>query len=150
MSEPGGVEDGTLIRVLLDATAVRAFGQHEAVGELIGEINGEGATFATTTAALAEAIAAGADRALIDILRANAGCLVVASTLDWGGLGRFMDVTRPAADAGASAGLHDVADSDLVMLAMRTDAFILTEDPDRYTSIVPSVVTIQLEEPWTD
>lgn len=68
---------------------------------------------------------------------------MVPSTLDWGGLGQFMDMTRPATTA-----LDDVADSDLVMLAMRTDAFIVTEDPDRYTSIVPSVVTIQLEEPW--
>jgi|SRR5215467_11515689 len=145
VSQPEDVEDGTLIRIILDATAVRAFGRHEAVGELIGEINGEGAAFATTTAALAEAIAAGADRDLVDILRTNAGCMVIASTLDWGGLGRFMDLTRPAA-----ATLHDVADSDLVMLAVRTDAFIITEHPDRYTSIVPSVVTIQLEEPWAN
>jgi hypothetical protein len=145
VSGPGGVDDATLIRIILDASAVRAFGQNEAVGEIISEINSEGAAFATTTAALAEALAAGADRALIEILRANTGCLVIASTLDWDGLGRFLDLTRPGPDA-----LHDVADSDLVMLATRTDAFILTEQPDRYTDISASVVTIRLEEPWAD
>jgi hypothetical protein len=145
VSQPDRVEDGTLMRIILDASAICAFGQHETVGEIINEINNEGEAFATTTAALAEAIASGADRALVEILRTNAGCLVIASTLDWGGLGQFMDLTRPGPTT-----LHDVADSDLAMLAVRTDAFILTEHPARYTSIVDSVVTIQLEEPWTD
>ena len=147
MSEPDGADEGTHIRIILDASALTAFGQHETVGEIIGEINNEehGAAFATTTAALAEAIARGADRVLLDILRTNTNCVLVASTTEWDELGRFMDLTRPAPDA-----LHDLADSDLTLLAVRTRAYILTDHPTRYTTIVASVVTIQLEEPWSD
>lgn len=140
--EPG---DRPQIRLILDASAICAFGQHETVGEVIGDFDGDREVFAVTTAALAEAVARGADHSLIDVLRNNTACIVVPSTADWLTLGRFLDLIRPS-----PAAMHDVADADLTMLAVRTDAFILTDLPDRYTKILDSVVTIQLEKPWSD
>lgn len=143
MSQPD--DGGPSIRLILDASAICAFGRHETVGEIIGDFDGEREAFGVTTASLAEALALGADVGLVDILRTNTSCVVTASTFDWHGLGRFMEVTRPDSTA-----LHDLADSDLTMLAVRTDAFILTAQPDRYTKILPSVITIPLAEPWPD
>ena len=145
MSQPDDAEGGPSIRLILDASAICAFGLHETVGEIIAAGAGEMEAFAVTTASLAEALALGADVGLLDILRTNTNCVVTAATFDWRGLGRFMDLTRPEPNA-----LHDLADSDLTMLAVRTDAFILTGQPDRYTKILPSVITIQLQEPWPD
>jgi hypothetical protein len=135
--------DALPIRLVLDASAIRAFGQHETVGEVIGEVDDEQETFAITTASLAEAIASGAEPALMEILQTNTACVVVTSTSDWQALGRFMDLTRPAPNE-----LHDTGDSDLTMLALHHEAFILTGRPDRYTSILDSVITIELEKPW--
>ncbi|MGH3679563.1 MAG: hypothetical protein ACRDT2_04780 [Natronosporangium sp.] len=136
---------GPRIRLILDASAICAFGQHETVGEVIGDFDDDQEAFAVTTAALAEAVAHGADPGLIDILRNNTACVVVTSTADWSALGRFLDLTRPG-----PAAIHNLADTDLTMLAVRTDAFILTDRPDRYTKVLHSVVTIQLEKPWSD
>ena len=138
-------QDGPAIRLILDASAILAFGQHETVGEVVGDFDSEREGFAVTTAALAEALAQGADPDLVDILRNNTACVVVPSTADWLALGRFMDLTRPGPTV-----VHDVADADLTMLAVRTDAFILTDRPDRYSKILDSVVTLQLEKPWPD
>lgn len=143
--DDGELGDGPQIRLILDASAICAFGQHETVGEVIGDFDDDSEAFAVTTAALAEAVAHGADPNLIDILRNNTACVVVPSAADWPALGRFLDLTRPG-----PAAIHDVADADLTMLAVRTDAFILTDQPDRYTKILDSVVTIQLEKPWSD
>lgn len=136
---------GAQIRLILDASAVCAFGQHETVGEVIGEFDDARETFAVTTATLAEAVAHGADPGLIDILCNNTACVVVPSMGGWLALGRFLDLTRPGPGA-----IHNVADADLAMLAVRTDAFILTDQPERYTKILDSVVAIQLEKPWSD
>lgn len=148
MSDPdgSGTGDTATIRMVLDASALCAYGEHESVGELIGEIAGEesGATFATTTAALAEALARGADATLLEVLCNLPGCVVITSTGSWRDLGTFMALTRPA-----DAELHDLADSDLALLAVVTDAYVLTERPDRYTAITPLVLTIRLEEPWS-
>ncbi|GIF95777.1 hypothetical protein [Catellatospora citrea] len=145
MTEPGDGEIGVPpIRLILDASAICAFGAHETVGEIIGEFDDEGELFAVTSASLAEALARGADAHLVDVLRTNDNCVVVESTADWRSLGRFMDLTRPGPDR-----LHELADSDLTMLAVRTDAYILTDRPERYTAIVDSVTTIQLEKPWS-
>lgn len=144
MTEPDGEPGVEPVRLILDASAICAFGVHETVGELIGEFDDEGELFAVTTASLAQALAMGADARLVDVLRANDNCVVVESTADWRSLGRFMDLTRSGPDR-----LHEVADSDLTMLAVRTDAYILTDRPERYTAIVDSVTTIQLEKPWS-
>ena len=131
------------LRLIFDASAVTAFGQHETVGEIIGELSSlEG--FAVTTAGMAEAVARGADLRLMEILQRKAECSVFVSTTDWLALGRFIDLTRPSAEA-----VHDVADADLAMLAVRMQAFILTDRPERYTRIMPSVETIPLEPPWS-
>ena len=143
MSLPSERGDALPIRLILDASAICAFGQHETVGEVIGEVDDEEETFAVTTASLAEALASGAEPALIEVLQTNTACVVVTSTSDWQGLGRFMDLTRPAPNQ-----LHDTGDSDLTMLALHHEAFILTDRPDRYTSILDSVITIELEKPW--
>lgn len=130
------------VRLIFDASAVAAFGQHETVGEIIGELSSlEG--FGVTTAGMAEAVASGADLRLMEILQRKAECAVFVSTADWLALGRFMDLTRPSTES-----LHDIADADLAMLAIRTQAFILTDRPERYTRIMPSVETIPLEPPW--
>jgi hypothetical protein len=144
VSQPGDAENGESIRLVLDASAIYAFGLHETVGEIIGELDGEEEGFAITTGALAEALALGADPALIEILLTNTNCVITTSTIDWATLGRFMELTRPGPTA-----LHDVADSDLTMLAVRINAFILTDRPDRYTKILNSVITIQVEKPWS-
>lgn len=136
---------GPVIRLILDASAICAFGQHETVGEVIGDFDDDQEAFAVTTAALAEAVAHGADPGLIDILLHNTACVVVPSTADWSALGRFLDLTRPG-----PAAIHDLADTDLTMLAVRTDAFILTDRPDRYTKVLDSVVTVQLDKPWSE
>jgi len=143
VSLPSERGDALPIRLILDASAICAFGQHETVGEVIGEVDDEEETFAVTTASLAEALASGAEPALIEVLQTNTACVVVTSTSDWQGLGRFMDLTRPAPNQ-----LHDTGDSDLTMLALHHEAFILTDRPDRYTSILDSVITIELEKPW--
>ncbi|MEU7826059.1 hypothetical protein [Catellatospora sp. NPDC049133] len=144
MTDPDHDPDVPPIRLILDPSALCAFGAHETVGEIIGEFDEQGELFAVTTASLAEALARGADARLLDVLRTNDNCVVVESTADWPSLGRFMDLTRPGPDR-----LHELADSDLTMLAVRTDAYILTDRPERYTAIVSSVTTIQLEKPWS-
>jgi hypothetical protein len=136
--------DDLPIRLILDASAVCAFGAHETVGQIIGDIEAEDECFAVTSASLAEALTLGADPRLIDLLRAHTGCILLTSTADWRSLGRFMDLTRPSATA-----LHDVADSDLTMLAVHTEAYILTDQPARYERIFGAVTTIQLEKPWS-
>lgn len=144
MTEPDGETEVPPIRLILDPSAICAFGVHETVGELIGEFDELGELFAVTTASLAEALARGADPRLVDVLSTNDNCVVVESTADWRSLGRFMDLTRPGPDH-----LHELADSDLTMLAVRTDAYILTDRPERYTAIVGSVTIIGLEKPWS-
>lgn len=148
MSDPDDLDpdDTATIQLILDASALCAYGQNETVGEIIG-LTGEqpGAVVATTTAALAEALARGADAVLLDVLRTLPDCVVVTSTVGWKPLGAFMDMTRPSTTA-----LHDLADSDLALLAVMTDASVLTDQPRRYTDISPLVVTIELEEPWSD
>jgi hypothetical protein len=136
--------DAPSVRLILDASAICAFGQHETVGEIIGEVDAAEEVFAVTTASLAEAVASGAEPALIEVLLANTACAVVTSTADWQELGRFMDLTRPTPHH-----LHDTSDSALTMLALHHEAFILTDRPDRYTSILGSVITIELEKPWS-
>ncbi|HET8658411.1 MAG TPA: hypothetical protein VFM55_05355 [Micromonosporaceae bacterium] len=144
MSGPRGREVEDLpVRLILDASAVCAFGRHETVGEVIGLVEQED-IFAVTTACLAEAVARGAEPALVDLLRSHPSCVVIGSLADWLSLGRFMDLTRPGATL-----LHDVADSDLTMLAVRTEAHILTSQPGRYTSIFDAVSIIELEKPWS-
>lgn len=144
MSEPrNGEVEGPSIRLILDASAVCAFGWHETVGEIIGLVEKD-KVFAVTSACLAEAVARGAEPALVDLLRSHPSCVVIDSMTDWLSLGRFMDLTRPGATI-----LHDVADSDLTMLAVRTEAHILTDQPGRYTSIFDAVSIIELEKPWT-
>jgi hypothetical protein len=132
-------------RLIFDASAVAAFGLHETVGEIIGELHSQAESFGVTTASLAEAVAIGADPRLIQILQTHSDCAVFTSTIDWSALGRFLDMTRPSVQS-----IHDVADADLTMLAMRSDAFILTDRPERYTRIMPTVVTIPLRPPWPD
>jgi hypothetical protein len=143
MSPPAEHSDALPVRLILDASAICAFGQHETVGEIIGEVDSEHEVFAVTTASLAEAIASGAEPSLVEVLLINTACVVVTSTADWQELGRFMDLTRPTPHH-----LHDTGDSDLTMLALHHEAFILTDSPDRYTSILDSVITIELEKPW--
>jgi hypothetical protein len=136
-------DDDRPIRLILDASAICAYGAHETVGEMISDVEDEDGRFAVPSTSLAEAVARGADPGLIALLRRHSGCVVVTSTADWQSLGRFMDVTRPGPTT-----LHDVADSDLTMLAVRTEAYILTDQPGRYASISGAVTTIQLEKPW--
>lgn len=144
MTDPeGGWPRGRPLRLILDASAIRAFGVHETVGEIIGEVEDEEASFAVPSASLAEAIALGADVALTELLLSRTGCVIVRSTTDWRSLGTFLALTR-----GETGTLRDVADSDLTMLAARTEAVILTDRPARYTAIFGAVTTIQLEEPW--
>jgi hypothetical protein len=144
VSEPPDSDAPAPIRLILDASAICAFGGNETVGEIIGDIQDEDEGFAVPTACLAEAIALGADPDLVRLLRANLGCVVVHSTEDWSTLGRFLDLTRPS-----SAVIHNVADADVTMLAVRTGAFILTDQPTRYVSIYGGVGTVLLEKPWT-
>lgn len=145
MTDPEGSwpEDRPL-RLILDASAIYAFGAHETVGEIIGEVEDEETCFAVPSASLAEAIALGADVALIELLLSHSGCVIVRSTTDWRSLGTFLALTR-----GDTGTLRDVADSDLTMLAARTEAVILTDGPARYADIFRAVATIQFEEPWT-
>ncbi len=133
------------IRLILDASAISAFGGNETVGQIIGDIQDEDGCFAVPTACLAEALAQGADSVLVQLLQSHAGCVTVASTGDWASLGRFLELTRHGPHA-----LHDVTDSDVTMLAVRTEAYVLTDDPSRYTRIYGGVPTILLEKPWTD
>jgi hypothetical protein len=133
------------IRLILDASAIAAFGANETVGQIIGDIQDEDECFAVPTACLAEALAGGADPNLVGLLQSHAGCVVLTSTADWAALGRFLDLTRPGPSA-----LHDVADSDVAMLAVRTEAYILTDQPSRYAGIYGGVPTILLEKPWRD
>ncbi len=79
----------------------------------------------------------------MEVLQHRPQCSVFVSTADWLALGRFIDLTRPS-----TTSIHDVGDADLAMLAVRMQAFILTDRPERYTRIVPSVETIPLEPPW--
>lgn len=137
-------EESRPIRLILDASAICAFGAHETVGEIIGDIEDADECFAVASASLAEAVALGANLDLIELLLSHHGCVVVRSTADWQSLGRFMDLTRPDAMS-----LHEVADSDLTMLAARTEASILTDQPARYADIFGAITTIQLEKPWT-
>jgi len=133
------------IRLILDASAIAAFGANETVGQIIGDIQDEDECFAVPTACLAEALALGADPNLVGLLQSHAGCVVITSTADWAALGRFLDLTRPGQNA-----LHDVADSDVAMLAVRSEAYILTDQPARYVGIYGCVPTILLEKPWQD
>ena len=131
-------------RLILDASAIRAFGANETVGEIIGDVQDDDEGFAVPTACLAEAVAYGADPDLLRLLRSHPGCVVVDSIADWATLGRFLDLTRPSPTT-----LHDVADADVTMLAVRTGAFILTDAPARYTTVYGGVDTILLEKPWS-
>src|SRR5690349_14975577 len=71
--------DRVNVRLIFDASAVAAFGQHETVGEIIGELSSlEG--FGVTTAGMAEAVASGADLRLMEILQRKAECAVFVST----------------------------------------------------------------------
>ena len=144
MSEAAG-EHSPSIRLILDASAIAAFGGNETVGQIIGDIQDEGGGFAVPTACLAEALALGADPGLVTLLQSHTGCVVINSTADWASLGRFLDLTRPGPDR-----VGDVADSDVAMLAVRTEAYVLTDRPSRYSDIYGGVPTILLEKPWTD
>lgn len=143
MTEPPG-GDLPPLRLILDASAIRAFGANETVGEIIGDVQDDDEGFAVPTACLAEAVAYGADPDLLRLLRSHPGCVVVDSTADWATLGRFLDLTRPSPTA-----LHDVADADVTMLAVRSGAVILTDQPARYAAIYGGVDTILLEKPWS-
>lgn len=144
MSEAPG-EQLASIRLILDASAIAAFGGNETVGQIIGDVQDEDECFAVPTACLAEALALGADPNLLHLLQSHAGCVVINSTADWASLGRFLDLTRPGPNH-----VHDIADSDVAMLAVRTEAYILTDQPSRYSGIYGGVPTILLEKPWTD
>jgi hypothetical protein len=144
VSEPQDSDGPPSIRLILDASAICAFGGNETVGEIIGDIQEEDEGFAVPTACLAEAIALGAEPGLVRLLQANLGCVVLHSTADWETLGRFLDLTRPSSTA-----VHNVADADVTMLAVRTGAFVLTDQPMRYVNIYSGVGTLLLEKPWT-
>jgi hypothetical protein len=137
-------EQGRPILLVLDASAIQAYGAHETVGQIIGDVDDDGGWVALPSACLAEALASGVDPAMLELLRGHLACREVTSTSDWEALGRFMNLTRSA------DGLHDLADSDVTMLAVRNGAYILTDHPARYTAIFSGVPSIQLEEPWKD
>jgi len=144
VNDPSEDDDHPPIRLILDASAIRAFGGNETVGEIIGDIQDEDGGFAVPTACLAEAIALGADADLVRLLQANLGCVTVDSTADWATLGRFLTLTRPS-----STTVHNVADADVTMLAIQTGAYILTDRPTRYRDIFGGVGTVLLEKPWS-
>lgn len=129
------------VQLLLDADALKAYGRDATVGEMLGEVEDEASMAAFTAGSLAQALADGADRALLELLIQRDSCTLVTPLAEWEALGAFLRRVGPH---------HDVHDAYLVMLALMHRAYILTASPDRYTVIYKSVKCIPLQEPWTD
>ena len=131
----------TSIQLILDPDALAGYGTNEAVGELLTEVEDEDLLIAVSRGSLAQAIGAGANRALVELLLQRDSVVQISPMADWDELGRFLALVDGAR--------HDVHDAWLVMLALKERAHIVTSHPDRYTAIHKSVLCIPLDQPWT-
>lgn len=129
------------VQLILDASALTAYGSNVTVGELLGEIEAEDRSVAFSTGSLAQAVAGDADPSLLELLLQRDSCVAVAPMADWETFGRFLRLVGSG---------HDLHDAFLVMTAFEHRAYILTARPDRYTAIHKSVWCIELEPPWND
>ncbi|NUR73008.1 MAG: hypothetical protein HOU81_19500 [Hamadaea sp.] len=132
--------EGT-VQLILDASALTAYGRNPAVGELLTEIESEAALVVFSTGSLAQAAAEDADRALLELLLQRDSCESISPMIEWEAFGDFLRRLGHRRDA------HDAF---LVFLAFLHRAYILTGDPDRYTVIHKAVQCIPLQRPWSD
>jgi hypothetical protein len=135
------VTEPASVQLILDASALKAYGHNATVGEMLGEIESEDLLTAFSTGSLAQALAQGADRALLELLLRRDRCMPLTPMTEWEELGAFLRRVGQR---------HDVHDTFLVMLAFMYRAYILTADPGRYTTIHKAVKCIPLQEPWGD
>ncbi len=129
------------VQLILDSTALAAYGHNATVGELLNEVEDEELTVLCSTGSLAQALAVDTDRALLELLLQRDSCTAVSPLTEWERFADFLRFVGPG---------HDVHDAYLVMLAFQHRAYILTTDPGRYRAVHKAVWCIQLQNPWTD
>ncbi|MEV6971667.1 hypothetical protein AB0M47_41875 [Hamadaea sp. NPDC051192] len=127
------------IKLILDASALKAYGHNATIGELLGEVEEEEALTAFSKGSLSQALAEGADRSLLELLIQRDSCTVLSPMSEWEELGAFLRRVGPRLD---------VHDAYLVMAAFFYRGYILTSDPARYIAIDKAVRCIPLHDPW--
>ncbi|HCT75887.1 MAG TPA: hypothetical protein DGT23_04710 [Micromonosporaceae bacterium] len=129
------------VQLILDASALAAYGNSETVGELLSEVEEEDHLIAIPQGSLAQALGANAHRGLLALLLERDRCVEVDPMEDWEELGKFLGLVGTA---------HDLHDAAIVLAAVRYKAYILTDRPSDYTRIFKGVRCIKLEAPWAD